>query len=85
MRVIADNYATHKHLRVKGWLAARARFHVHFTSTSWLNGSIGGDLVQRHQPAGRTFRGGKELVHRYVQNFSLALKLSPLLGLKRSI
>jgi hypothetical protein len=37
--VIADNYATHKHPKVKHWLARRPRFHVHFTPTSasWLN------------------------------------------------
>jgi putative transposase len=31
--------ATHKHPRVKHWLAGRARFHMHFTPTyaSWLN------------------------------------------------
>ena len=34
-----DNYATHKHAKVKRWLAARPRFHLHFTPTyaSWLN------------------------------------------------
>lgn len=39
VQVIVDNYATHKHLRVKRWFAARPRFHVHFTPTyaSWLN------------------------------------------------
>src|ERR1035437_5181375 len=39
VHVIVDNYATHKHPRVKRWLAARPRFHVHFTPTyaSWLN------------------------------------------------
>jgi len=39
VHVIADNYATHKHPKVKQWLARRARFHVHFTPTSasWLN------------------------------------------------
>jgi len=37
--VIVENYATHKHPRVKRWLAARPRCHVHFTPThpSWLN------------------------------------------------
>jgi transposase len=36
---ICDNYATHKHERVDGWLARHKRFHVHFTPTSasWLN------------------------------------------------
>ena len=34
-----DNYATHKHAKVKEWLAANPRIVVHFTPTSgsWLN------------------------------------------------
>jgi transposase len=39
LHLIADNYATHKHPKVKTWLARHRRFHVHFTptSSSWLN------------------------------------------------
>ena len=39
LHLIADNYATHKHPKVKAWLAKRPRFHMHFTPTSasWLN------------------------------------------------
>jgi transposase len=39
IHVIADNYATHKHQRVKAWLAKHPRFQMHFTptSSSWLN------------------------------------------------
>jgi len=39
VHLIVDNYATHKHPKVKRWLARRPRFHVHFTPTSasWLN------------------------------------------------
>ena len=39
LHLIADNYATHKHPRVKAWLARHPRFHLHFTPTysSWLN------------------------------------------------
>lgn len=39
LHVICDNYATHKHPKVRRWLARRPRFHVHFTPTSgsWLN------------------------------------------------
>ncbi|MGH8131452.1 MAG: IS630 family transposase, partial [Steroidobacteraceae bacterium] len=39
VHLIVDNYATHKHAKVKAWLARRPRFHVHFTPTyaSWLN------------------------------------------------
>jgi transposase len=39
LHLIADNYATHKHPKVKAWLAKHPRFHMHFTPTSasWLN------------------------------------------------
>lgn len=39
IHLIADNYSTHKHPRVKKWLARHRRFHMHFvpTSSSWLN------------------------------------------------
>ena len=34
-----DNYATHKRVEVRDWLAANPRIHIHFTPTSgsWLN------------------------------------------------
>ena len=39
LHLIVDNYATHKHPRVKAWLKRHKRFHLHFipTSSSWLN------------------------------------------------
>jgi transposase len=39
LHLIVDNYATHKHEKVKAWLAKHPRFHLHFTPTSasWLN------------------------------------------------
>lgn len=39
LHLIVDNYATHKHPKVKNWLAKHTRFHLHFTptSSSWLN------------------------------------------------
>jgi len=39
LHLIADNYATHKHPKVKKWLARHPRFHMYFTptSSSWLN------------------------------------------------
>jgi putative transposase len=39
VHLICDNYATHKHAKVRAWLARHARFHLHFTPTysSWLN------------------------------------------------
>ena len=43
LHLIVDNYATHKHPKVKAWLKRHPRFHMHFTptSSSWLN------MVQR--------------------------------------
>lgn len=39
LHLIADNYSTHKHPKVKAWLTRHPRFHMHFipTSSSWLN------------------------------------------------
>lgn len=39
VHLVIDNYCTHKHAKVRNRLAARPRFHVHFTPTysSWLN------------------------------------------------
>ncbi|MEA3100821.1 MAG: hypothetical protein QOF74_5061 [Caballeronia mineralivorans] len=39
LHLICDNYATHKHPKVKEWLVKHPRFTVHFTPTSasWLN------------------------------------------------
>jgi transposase len=39
IHIVLDNYATHKHPKVKAWLAARPRWHLHFVPTysSWLN------------------------------------------------
>jgi putative transposase len=39
VHLICDNYGTHKHAKVRAWLARRPRFHLHFTPTysSWLN------------------------------------------------
>jgi transposase len=39
LHLVMDNYATHKRVEVRDWLAANPRIHVHFTPTSgsWLN------------------------------------------------
>ena len=39
LHLIVDNYATHKHEKVKTWLKQNNRVHLHFipTSSSWLN------------------------------------------------
>src|SRR5205814_4769828 len=39
VHLVLDNYGTHKHPRVRRWLALHPRYHLHFTPTgaSWLN------------------------------------------------
>ena len=39
IHLILDNYATHKHPKVKSWLSRRPRYVLHFTPTSasWMN------------------------------------------------
>jgi transposase len=39
LHLVMDNYAAHKRVEVRNWLAANPRIHVHFTPTSgsWLN------------------------------------------------
>src|ERR1700758_5179317 len=65
IHLIADNYATHKHPRVKKWLARHPRFHVYFTptSSSWLNmvERFFRDLTQNRLRPG-VFRDVEELI-----------------------
>ncbi len=65
VHLVVDNYATPKHATVRRWLAARPRFHVHYTPTyaSWLNQveSWFGLLTQRAIRRG-TFRSVGDLV-----------------------
>jgi transposase len=39
LHLIVDNYGTHKHVKVRRWLARHPRVQLHFTPTgaSWLN------------------------------------------------
>lgn len=54
LHLIADNYATHKHPKVRAWLDKHPRFKMHFTptSSSWLNlverffADITGDVIR---------------------------------------
>ena len=65
IHLILDNYATHKHPKVKAWIAKRPRYHLHFTPTyaSWLNQVERwfGLISQRAIKQG-SFRSVKELV-----------------------
>ena len=37
VHVILDNYGSHKHPKVRAWLARHPRWTFHFISASWLN------------------------------------------------
>src|SRR6202140_4489527 len=70
VHVIVDNYSTHKHPRVKRWLAARPRFHAHFTPTyaSWLNQvEIWFNRITQQAIRRGSFRSVKELVEKIDQ------------------
>ena len=65
IHIVLDNYATHKHEKVKGWLATHPRYQLHFTPSyaSWLNQVERwfGLITQRAIRRG-SFRSVKELV-----------------------
>jgi transposase len=74
IHLIADNYATHKHAKVKAWLKRHPQFHMHFTPTSasWLNqverffGLITQDRIRRG-----VFKSVAELetaIHQYLDH-----------------
>ena len=70
VHLIVDNYSTHKHPAVKRWLAARPRYHVHFTPTyaSWLNQvEIWFNLITQRAIRRGTFKSVKELIARIEQ------------------
>ena len=65
IHLIVDNYATHKHEKVRRWLAARPRYHLHYTPTysSWLNQvEIWFNIITQRAIRRGTFRSVKELV-----------------------
>jgi putative transposase len=71
IHLVVDNYATHKHDRVRRWLAARPRYHVHYTPTysSWLNQvEIWFNIITQKAIRRGTFRSVKELVAK-IQTF----------------
>lgn len=67
IHLVVDNYGTHKHAKVKRWLAARPRYTIHFTPTcgSWLNQvEIWFNIITRKAIRRGSFRSVKELVTR---------------------
>ena len=86
---IVDNYATHSHPKVRAWLAARPRWHMHFipTYSSWLNqverffGLITDKAIRRG-----SFSSVKDLVNKidhFVASYNTTASPSP--GLPRLI
>jgi putative transposase len=70
IHLVVDNYATHKHDKVKRWLAARPRYQVHYTPTyaSWLNQvEIWFNIITQKAIRRGTFRSVKDLVSKIDQ------------------
>ena len=76
IHLVVDNCATHKHPKVKAWLARRERYHIHHTPThaSWINqverwfGLITQQAIRRG-----SFSNVKELVNKinvYVEHYN---------------
>jgi transposase len=65
LHVVADNYATHKHPKVKAWLAKNPRVTMHFTPTSasWMNMvEIFFGIITRQAIRRGTFTSVKDLI-----------------------
>jgi putative transposase len=76
IHLVVDNYATHKHPKVRRWLAARPRYHVHYTPTyaSWLNQvEIWFNIITQRAIRRGTFRRVRDLVaniQSFVKNYN---------------
>lgn len=67
IHLVVDNYATHKHEKIRRWLAARPRYHVHYTPTyaSWLNQvEIWFNIITQKAIRRGTFRSVKDLIEK---------------------
>jgi len=65
LRVVVDNYHTHKHADINAWLARNPRITLHFTPTSgsWLNlVEVFFGIITRQAIRRGTFASVKELV-----------------------
>jgi putative transposase len=76
IHLVVDNYNTHKHEKVRRWLAARPRYHVHYTPTysSWLNQvEIWFNIITQKAIRRGTFRSVKDLIdkiNRFVDGYN---------------
>jgi transposase len=64
LHLVMDNYAAHKRIEIRDWLAANPRVHVHFTPTSasWMNlVEVWFGIIQRQAIHRGTFGSVKDL------------------------
>jgi len=70
IHLVIDNYAPHKHEKVRLWLGQRPRFQVHYTPTysSWLNQvEIWFNLITRQAIRRGSFKSTKQLIAKIEQ------------------
>jgi putative transposase len=78
--MVVDNYATHRHPKVKAWIAARPRWHIHFipTYSSWLNqGERFFAIITDKAICRDSFKSVKDLVRKidtFVQHYNKTCK-----------
>jgi hypothetical protein len=85
IEAVVDNYATHKHPKVKAWLARHPRWTFHFTPTSgsWLNAvetffsASAPAHTTRQLPLHRQPASRNQLLSRRAQRTAKALHLDP--------
>lgn len=76
IHLVIDNYATHKHAKVRRWLAAHPRYHVHYTPTyaSWLNQvEIWFGIITQRAIRRGVFRSVRKLIEKieeFVEHYS---------------
>lgn len=80
IHLIVDNYGPHKHAKVKRWLLARTRFHIHYTPTysSWINQvEIWFNIITQRAIRRGTFRSVRDLIDKidvFVRQYNLNCK-----------
>jgi len=76
VHLVIDNSATHKHAKVRSWLATRPRYQVHYTPTysSWLNQvEIWFNTITQRAIRRGTFRSVRQLIEKidlFVSNYN---------------
>lgn len=76
IHLVVDNYATHKHQKVRNWLGKRPRYHIHYTPTysSWLNQvEIWFNVITQKAIRRGSFRSVKQLtskINQFVKNYN---------------